>query len=92
MNDRGGTTTTRAPVRVQIRDDVVDDYLQTAKFLNRSGFDLVSLQHEYGIFGGLAGSHIVELLSRLEMPIVTTLHTVLPSPNPAQTRCHEADH
>ena len=85
MNDSGGIYDYPAPVRVQVRDGVVDDYLQTAKFLNRSGFDLVSLQHEYGIFGGLAGSHIVELLSRLEMPVVTTLHTVLPNPSSAQS-------
>ncbi len=84
MNDRGADYDYSWPVRVQIRDDVVDDYVQTAKFLNRSGFDLVSLQHEYGIFGGPAGGYIVELLSRLEMPVVTTLHTVLPSPAPAQ--------
>ncbi len=82
MNDRGADYDYSWPVRVQIRDDVVDDYVQTAKFLNRSGFDLVSLQHEYGIFGGPAGGYIVELLSRLEMPVVTTLHTVLPSPAP----------
>ena len=85
MNDRGADYDYALPVRVQIRDHVVDDYVQTAKFLNRSGFDLVSLQHEYGIFGGSAGGHIVELLSRLEMPVVTTLHTVLPRPNPAQS-------
>ncbi len=48
------------------------------------GFDVVSLQHEYGIFGGEAGGNIIELLSRLEMPVVTTLHTVLAEPTPAQ--------
>jgi glycosyltransferase involved in cell wall biosynthesis len=84
MNNSVGTYAYPEPVRIQLRDDVVDDYLQAAKFLNRSGFDLVSLQHEYGIFGGVAGSYIVELLSRLEMPIVTTLHTVLSNPSPAQ--------
>lgn len=84
MNDPGGTYRYPEPVRIELRDDVVDDYLQAAKFLNRAGFDLVSLQHEYGIFGGAAGSHIVELLSRLDMPIVTTLHTILPNPNPGQ--------
>ena len=47
-------------------------------------FDVVSLQHEYGIFGDEAGGHIVELLNRLSMPIVTTLHTVLPAPTPVQ--------
>ena len=53
MNEPGGVYDYALPVRVQIRDHVVDDYVQTAKFLNRSGFDLVSLQHEYGIFGGI---------------------------------------
>lgn len=84
MNDPGGTYRYPEPVRIKLRDDVVEDYLKAAKFLNRSGFDLVSLQHEYGIFGGVSGSHIVELLSRLDMPIVTTLHTVLSDPNPDQ--------
>ncbi len=84
MNNSGGTYVYPDPVRIQLRDDVVDDYMQAATFLNRSGFDLVSLQHEYGIFGGVAGGHIVELLSRLDMPVVTTLHTVLPNPSPDQ--------
>ena len=47
---------------------------------------IVSLQHEYGIFGGSAGGHIVELLSRLKVPVVTTLHTVLREPSPNQRR------
>lgn len=84
MNDAGESYDYPGSVRAQIRDDVVDDYRKTADFLNRSKFDVVSLQHEYGIFGGMAGSHIVELLSNLEMPLVTTLHTVLPHPTPAQ--------
>ena len=58
--------------------------LTAAEFLNNAGFDVVSLQHEYGIFGGQAGGNITELLSRLEMPVVTTLHTVLANPTPAQ--------
>ena len=50
----------------------------------RGRFDVVSLQHEFGIFGGDAGGHIMALLSRLNMPIVTTLHTVLSEPTPVQ--------
>jgi len=46
--------------------------------------DLVCLQHEYGIFGGPAGSHILKLLAGLRMPIITTLHTILTNPEPAQ--------
>lgn len=71
-------------VGVQIQDDAIGDYIKAAKALNTREFDVVSLQHEYGIFGGEAGRHIIELLSRLDMPIVTTLHTVLSQPAPAQ--------
>ncbi len=71
-------------VGFQIRDEVIGDYVQAAQFLNKGGFDIVCLQHEYGIFGGDAGGNIIELLSRLEMPIVTTLHTVLSQPTPIQ--------
>src|SRR6202023_3096217 len=55
-----------------------------AEFLNDARFDVVSLQHEFGIFGGEAGSHIIALLSGLNMPVVTTLHTILPAPSAAQ--------
>ncbi len=71
-------------VRFQIREEVIDEYAQGAELLNNAGFDVVSLQHEYGIFGGQAGANIVDLLSRLEMPVVTTLHTVLAKPTPIQ--------
>ena len=62
----------------------VDEYIRAAAFLNDGNYDVVSLQHEFGIFGGEAGGHIMALLSRLSMPIVTTLHTVLPNPTPIQ--------
>ncbi len=84
MTDRGATYDYPAVVRFQIHDERIADYVQAAEFLNGAGFDVVSLQHEYGIFGGKAGGNIVELLSRLEMPVVTTLHTVLPKPTPSQ--------
>ncbi len=71
-------------VRFQIPDETIGDYVEAAEFLNNAGFDVVSLQHEYGIFGGEAGANIIELLSRLEMPIVTTLHTILPEPTAVQ--------
>lgn len=73
-----------ANVRFEVRQEVTDDYIQAAKFLNAAKCDVVSLQHEYGIFGGEAGGDIIELLSHLQMPIVTTLHTVLAEPTPAQ--------
>ena len=84
MTDPGRTYDYPPAVRFQIRDEVIGDYVRAAEFLNNAGFDVVSLQHEYGIFGGEAGGNIIELLSRLEMPIVTTLHTVLPQPTPIQ--------
>ena len=84
MTDPGRTYDYPPAVRLQIRDELIGEYVQAAEFLNNAGFDFVSLQHEYGIFGGESGGNIVELLSRLEMPIVTTLHTVLPQPTPTQ--------
>ena len=73
-----------ASVRHVVRDQVLADYIDAAAFLNGADVDVVCLQHEFGIFGGEAGGHILALLSRLTMPIVTTLHTVLASPSPAQ--------
>jgi glycosyltransferase involved in cell wall biosynthesis len=84
MNDPGGAYDYPAAVRFQIAEGSIDDYVEAADFLNTERFDVVSLQHEYGIFGGEAGGHIAELLRHLTMPVVTTLHTVLPSPTPAQ--------
>ena len=84
MTDPGRTYDYPAAVGFQIHDEAVGDYVKAAEFLNNGGFDVVSLQHEYGIFGGEAGRHVVELLSRLDMPIVTTLHTVLAEPAPDQ--------
>ena len=73
-----------ARVRLALAQDDLSSYEQAADFLNFTNFDLVSLQHEYGIFGGAAGSHILGLLRRLQMPVITTLHTVLREPNPEQ--------
>ena len=68
----------------EIQDDRLEQYVSAAQFLNAGGFDAVSLQHEFGIFGGDAGGHILATLSRLKMPLVTTLHTVLAAPTSAQ--------
>src|SRR5882724_12886753 len=84
MTDPGRTYDYPSAVRFQIHDETIGDYVQAAEFLNKAGFDVACLQHEYGIFGGEAGRNIIELLSRLEMPIVTTLHTVLPQPTAIQ--------
>jgi glycosyltransferase involved in cell wall biosynthesis len=68
-------------VRFELSQDDPALYRQAADFLNFSNVDVVCLQHEYGIFGGRAGGYILELLRRLKMPFVTTLHTVLRNPN-----------
>ena len=73
-----------ARVRWSLAQDDVTSYHEAAEFLNFNNIDMVCLQHEYGIFGGPAGSHILHLLRGLKMPVVTTLHTVLREPNPDQ--------
>ena len=84
MTDNGRSYEYPAFVRCRIQDQTLEDYVKAAEFLNRSQIDVACLQHEFGIFGGEAGCFIVELLKRLHMPIVTTLHTILPQPTPAQ--------
>src|SRR5438874_999598 len=73
-----------ARVRWSLAQDELTSYQKAAEFLNFNNIDLVCLQHEYGIFGGTAGSHILHLLRSLKMPVVTTLHTVLREPDPNQ--------
>ncbi len=84
MTDHGNAYDYPSVVRLQVNDDRIEDYVHAADFLNAGRFEVVSLQHEFGIFGGEAGDHIMTLLSRLTMPIITTLHTVLSEPTPAQ--------
>src|SRR6266478_5961499 len=73
-----------ARVRWSLDQNEVASYEEAAEFLNFNNIDMVCLQHEYGIFGGPAGSHILHLLRGLKMPVVTTLHTVLREPDPNQ--------
>ncbi|MEK6796360.1 MAG: glycosyltransferase family 4 protein [Spirochaetota bacterium] len=73
-------------VRFEIRENDLSSYRRAADFLNINNPDVVSLQHEYGIFGGDDGIYILSLLRRLRMPIITTLHTVLKDPTARQRR------
>ncbi|MBN8941064.1 MAG: glycosyltransferase family 4 protein [Rhizobiales bacterium] len=84
MTDHGQAYDYPSVVSLQIHDGCIAEYEQAADVLNAGQFDVVCLQHEFGIFGGDSGSHILTLLSRLTMPVVTTLHTVLAEPTPAQ--------
>jgi glycosyltransferase involved in cell wall biosynthesis len=78
-----------ARVRWSLAQDNLASYQEAAEFLNFNNIDMVCLQHEYGIFGGPAGSHILHLLRALKMPVVTTLHTVLREPDADQLRVME---
>jgi len=71
------------PVKFEIRQNVKSDYICAADYINFSHVDVVSVQHEFGLFGGDAGSYLSLLLDRLKAPTITTLHTVLDDPNPA---------
>jgi glycosyltransferase involved in cell wall biosynthesis len=73
-------------VRFEFGETDLEAYRRTADYLNFSNADVVCLQHEYGIYGGPAGSFILALLRNLRIPVVTTLHTVLDEPNPDQRR------
>ena len=75
-----------AEVRFEIAEQDLPSYLRAADFLNITDVDVVCVQHEFGIFGGPAGSHLLALLRELRMPIVTTLHTILREPNAEQRR------
>lgn len=73
-------------VRFEIEEQDLSSYRRAADFLNISNVDIVSVQHEFGIYGGPAGSHLLALLRELRMPIITTLHTILASPSADQLR------
>ena len=72
------------PVHFELTEADVESYHRAADFLNLRNVDIACLQHEYGIFGGAAGSHILKLMRALRMPVVSTLHTVLQDPSPEQ--------
>jgi len=67
-------------VRFEVSQNKIAEYHLAANFLNMNAVDVVCLQHEFGIFGGKYGIHILEMLNDLRMPLVTTLHTVLENP------------
>ena len=73
-------------VRFEMAERDIESYRRAADFLNITNVDAVCLEHEFGLFGGPAGSHILALLRELRMPVVTTLHTILREPDPQQRR------
>jgi len=90
LNDRPEGYRYPDPVRFEIHDRDLDAYCRAADFLNLNDVDVVSVQHEFGIYGGEAGDYLLALLRDLTMPVVTTLHTVLRDPDRAQRRVMRA--
>jgi glycosyltransferase involved in cell wall biosynthesis len=72
------------PVRFEINQQVLTEYRLAADFLNMNQVDVACFQHEFGIYGGKDGAHVLDLMGNLRMPVVTTLHTILQSPSIGQ--------
>jgi glycosyltransferase involved in cell wall biosynthesis len=90
MNDPGSDHHYPPAVVCTIDQNEVPQYLAAARKINESGAEIVCVQHEYGIFGGAAGAHLLRLLDRVEAPVVVVLHTVLEHPSPEQRHVIEA--
>jgi glycosyltransferase involved in cell wall biosynthesis len=84
MCDPGSQYAFPPHVCCSIEQDDPGSYLAAANFINVHGFDVISLQHEFGIFGGEAGNYLLSLIALIRVPLVTTLHTVLDKPTDAQ--------
>ena len=89
MNDRVEGYRYPPRVKFEVFEKDLDSYRRAADFLNFNNAEVLCVQHEFGIFGGPAGSHLLALLKEVRMPVVTTLHTVLRDPNPAQRKVME---
>ena len=89
MNDRPQGYDYPPRVRFEIDQDDPESYARAAEFLHINNVEVVSVQHEFGIYGGPAGSHLLGFLSQLKKPVVTTLHTVLKAPDTAQREVME---
>jgi len=86
MNDRPNEYMYGPEVAVQIGQHRKKDYWSAAEVINTGRIDVVSVQHEYGLYGGEDGDYLFELLDRLRTPVVSTLHTILGEPTPGQRR------
>ena len=86
VNDRPEGYDYPPRVRFELQEKDIDSYRRAADFLNFDNADVLCVQHEFGIYGGAAGSHLLALLKEVRMPVVTTLHTILREPNAAQRK------
>jgi len=90
INDRPERYEYPPRVRFELQEKDLDSYRRAADFLNFNNADVLCVQHEFGIYGGPAGSHLLALLKEVRMPVVTTLHTILRDPNAAQREVMDA--
>jgi len=86
VNDRPEGYEYSSSVQFEIEENELDSYRRGADFLNFNNADVLCVQHEFGIYGGPAGSHLLALLNEVRMPVVTVLHTVLQTPNASQSK------
>ena len=82
LNDPSETYNYPEEVVFQIQRDRIDDYYRAADYINQSDVDIVCLQHEFGLFWGSAGDYIFALLSGINKPVISTMHTVIREPEP----------
>lgn len=90
MDDHPGRYDYPPEVTGTIAQDERASYIEIARLIEASGAEAIWLQHEYGIFGGSAGEHILALLDRTTLPLIVTLHTVLEQPSVDERRVMEA--
>jgi glycosyltransferase involved in cell wall biosynthesis len=89
VNDPSETYNYPEEVVFQIDRDKIEDYYRAADYINQSDIDIVCLQHEFGLFGGDAGDYIFTLLSGINKPVITTMHTLIREPEPAYRKATE---
>ena len=86
INDRGGYYNYPSQVKLQIEREDPKSYIQAANKINESSIDVVNIQHEYGLFGGVWGDYLIDFMETLKKPVTTTLHTLLQNPPPDAER------
>lgn len=84
MNDGMKKYTYPSDVVFEIEQNEISYYVRAAQYINTNNYDAVVVQHEFGIFGGPDGRHLIQLLQRLTIPVITTLHTILDTPTEGQ--------
>ncbi|HUX40604.1 MAG TPA: glycosyltransferase family 4 protein [Rectinemataceae bacterium] len=89
VNDRKDSYDYSPRVRFELDEEDLDSYRRAADYLNFNDVDVLCVQHEFGIYGGSSGAHLLALLKEVRMPVVSTLHTVLREPNASQRQVFE---